>query len=147
MSDQHLQVPKRLFMLNKVYDSSNLNDSSDKQFRRFISLTGFGSGQSGAWYPTLIIARCQSLPSAGTIGGIYTGASGGGTAIVNSYAWPSSGSTEIVLPIYATNFPDPWTGGQTTLLSGTPYLYMNTPSSSSALVSIWIFGFETNDPY
>lgn len=149
MGDLYTFLPKKLFhiSLNGNYGAGNLQTATDQVFRRFIGPTGVGSGQSGAWYPTLIIARMQNYPSSSTVGGIYTGASGAGTAIVNSYAWPTSGGTEVVLPIYTTNFPSPFTGGQTVLLSGTPNLYMNTPSGSSAPVSIWIFGYESNDVY
>lgn len=154
MGDLYIRTPKKLFHIsyNGNYGNANLNVATDQAFRRFIGPAGIGAvpGLSGCWYPTLIVARIpssNSMPSAGTIGGIYTGASGGGTAIVNSFAWPTSGSKEIVLPIYATNFPDPWTGGQTVLLQGTPNLYMNTPSGTPSGVNVWIFGFETNDVY
>lgn len=154
MGDMYINVPKKLFHIsaNGNYGGGNLQTATDQVFRRFIGPIGIGAAPSlsGAWFPVLIIARLPSyasLPSAGTIGGIYTGATGGGTAIVNSFAWPTSGSKEIVLPIYSTNFPDPRTGGQTVSLQGTPNLYMNTPSSSSSPVSVWIFGYEPNDVY
>ena len=140
---------KKLFHIssNNNYGAAKLSTGTDQAFKRFITPANSATGQYGCWYPTLVVARLSSYPSSGTIGGIYMGSSGAGTAIVNSYTWPTGGGTEVVLPIYTTNFPNPFTGGQCALVTGTPNLYMNTPSTGTPGVSIWIFGFETNDVF
>lgn len=125
----------------------NTNIGTDQPLVNFFG-NPIGDGRSGLWIPTYIVCTPSDIPSAGTTGGIFDAATGGGHAIVSSFNWNTTiTANPQVLPINSAVTPAPYVGGGAILLSAVPRLFMSVPSSNSVNLSIWIYGYDFSQTY
>lgn len=148
MSGAILYTPQVLFYLsaNANYQQAKLSNATNQQFYRYCSDTGHGSGPSGYYAVSGVYCHYQnSAPADSPVGGIYTGLDGTGSAIVSGFTFPNvSASTSLIaLTLNTAVCADPVAGGNGVVLTGTPYLYMTSPSANTGTtVEMWIVGFE-----
>lgn len=141
-------TPAVLFYLsaNPNYQNAKLSNGTDQQFYRYISDTGHGAGPSG--YYVVMGVYCHyanQQPADSPVGGIFTGAGGTGSAIVTGFTFPNiaASTSMIALPLNTSICANPVAGGNGVVLTGTPYLYLSSPSANTnTTVDMWIVGYE-----
>lgn len=109
--------------------SANLNSTADQTFVQNPNLS------FSQYVPLLIVASGASIPITTAEGGIYTGASKGGTIITpatQSYAGLATATTTIN--------PQLAVSGQQTLPATPPMLSLTTPQGSAATANFTIMG-------